>query len=91
MPLVPLTIVLATLNAKKRVRAHWLVGTWMLGIATTLLPFDVTLHNAPGPPHLVPLIMGLPAPQTLDACARGEAVCGGCVVSVFEPTWLLIW
>src|SRR5689334_7935417 len=34
-----------------------------LAAAATISPFDVSLINAPGPPHFVPLVMGLPGPE----------------------------
>jgi hypothetical protein len=33
----------------------------------------------------VPIVYGLPAPETMDAARRGEVVIGGCIVGGDEP------
>jgi hypothetical protein len=39
----------------------------------------------------LPLVMGLPRPETVARAKRGEVILGGCVVSGFEPKYYLIW
>ena len=60
-------------------------------LIAAFLPIDVTVHNAPGPPRFVPLIMGMPHPEDFAAADRGEAVLGGCIVRGNEPRWMLVW
>ena len=66
-------------------------GLWIVAILTTLLPVDVSLHNAPGPPRFVPLEMGLPAPEMMEAATRGEVMLGGCMVTGYEARWVWVW
>jgi hypothetical protein len=91
LPLALLAVVLLTTGVRWRTLRHWAVAAWVLALATTFLPFDVTLRNYPGPPRFVPLIMGLPTADDAQKCERGEAVCGGCLVSGREPAWVLVW
>jgi hypothetical protein len=55
------------------------------------LPIDVSILYWPGRPRIVPLVMGLPAPATIQRAQRGEVALGGCIVSGNEPRWILIW
>lgn len=54
-------------------------------------PIDVSLTNYPGPPRLVPLIMGTPLPEDEAAEARGEVYLGGCFLRDNPPRWMLVW
>lgn len=73
----------------KRLVFKYLV--WAGIIFIPLLPFDVSFRNQPGPPHFVPVVMGLPKPSTVEKAKRGEVFMGGCIVSGFEPKWILVW
>jgi hypothetical protein len=64
---------------------------WLLAILMTLLPVDVSLNNAPGPPRFVPLVMGLPGPDLMEAAARGDMLLGGCIVTGYEAKWVWVW
>jgi hypothetical protein len=64
---------------------------WVAAILVPLLPFDVSLRFGPGWPRFVPLVMGLPTEETVDRAQRQEIALGGCVVTGFEPKWILIW
>jgi hypothetical protein len=55
------------------------------------LPIDVSLTNYPGPPRLVPLIMGTPTDEDAAAEARGEVYLGGCILRDNPPRWMLVW
>jgi len=64
---------------------------WLLAILTILLPVDVSLHNAPGPPRFVQLAMGLPGPGLMETAARGDVLVGGCIVTGYEAKWVWVW
>jgi hypothetical protein len=64
---------------------------WLLFIASTFLPVDLSFQNYPGPPQFVPLVMGLPALETIEKARRGECMLGGCTGSGFEPKWVWVW
>ena len=65
------------------------LGSWPTILL--VLPIDVTTIDLPGPPRFVPLAMGLPSQQMMQAANRGEMVLGGCVTTGFEPRWLWVW
>ena len=54
-------------------RARPPIVWWLVALATTFMPFDVSLHNAPGPPHFVPLVMGYPSPEMWLPAGRAPA------------------
>jgi len=60
-------------------------------MAVTIQPFDITFRDVPGSPKLVPYIMGLPSEEAKLKESQGEIVLGGCIVSGFEPKWVLVW
>ena len=72
-------------------RARLLIAVAVLFFISTLLTVDISLINAPGPPHLAELVMGFPRKEDFEAAKRGEMVVGGCLVSGNEPKWLLVW
>lgn len=59
--------------------------------AMSVSPYDVSLRNAPGPPHFVRLVMGLPTQGASLKARRGETMLGGCMVNGFEPEYVLVW
>lgn len=65
----------------------------MIWLALTFSPVDIAPipNRGGGPPRLVPLVMGLPTPETLERAKRGEVKLGGCIVSGFEPQYYLVW
>jgi hypothetical protein len=67
------------------------LATWAVGLALTFSPIDVCPFPRGGPPRLVPLVMGLPTPQTADRANRGEVMLGGCIVSGLEPKYYFVW
>lgn len=67
------------------------LAPWAVWLALTLSPIDVFPIPRGGPPRLVPLIMGLPRPETVARAKRGEVILGGCLVSGFEPKYYLVW
>lgn len=72
-------------------KTRWMRLIFVAFLIAVFLPADVTLRNYPGPPRLVPLIMGLPFPEDFAREKRGEVVLGGCIVRGNEPRWLLVW
>lgn len=60
-------------------------------LIAVFLPIDVSLQNFPGPPRFVPLVMGLPTPETAVRADKGEVMLGGCIVSGSEPHWVWVW
>jgi hypothetical protein len=67
------------------------LATWAVWLALTFSPVDVFPIPKGVPPRLVPLVMGLPRPETIERAKRGEVVLGGCIVSDFEPKYYLVW
>jgi len=64
---------------------------WAVWLGFSFSPVDVLLIPKGGPPRLVPLVMGLPRPETVERAKRGEVVLGGCLVSGFEPKYYVVW
>ena len=65
--------------------------TWVVWLALTFSPIDVFPIPKGGRPRLVPLVMGLPRPETVERAKRGDVILGGCIVSGFEPKYYLVW
>lgn len=68
-----------------------LLGTWAVWLALTFSPIDVFPIPRGGTPRLVPLVMGLPRPDTVERAKRGEVILGDCIVSGFEPKYYWVW
>lgn len=64
---------------------------WILLMLSSFSPVDISFKNYPGPPHLVPLVMGLPIGETWERAERHEIILGGCVVTGHEPKYVLVW
>jgi len=64
---------------------------WTAWLALTFSPIDVLPFPKGGRPRFVPLVMGLPTPETAERAKRGEVVLGGCIASGFEPKYYLVW
>jgi hypothetical protein len=89
--LLVVTVGLYVLNSWHR-HANWVIIAWLAFIFVTLLPIDVSFRHLPGGgPRFVPLVMGLPARETVERAKRGEVLLGGCVCSGFEPKWVWVW
>jgi hypothetical protein len=56
-----------------------------------LVPGDISTLYRPGPPRLLPLVMGLPTRETFLSARKGEIVLGGCILRGNEPRWILVW
>jgi hypothetical protein len=54
-------------------------------------PVEVALAGRHGLPGIVPVLRGLPGPRALERARRGDVVLAGCMVSGFEPRWVVIW
>jgi hypothetical protein len=77
-----------------RIRRTLLTGTWFAFLAATLLPFDVTLRTAPGPPQFVSCCPGIPYRDYRDALEkdrRGACLFCSDLFTGFEPRYYLIW
>jgi hypothetical protein len=57
------------------------IVTWTVWLALSLSPIAVFPTPKEEPPSLVPLVMGLPQPETVARAKRGEMILGGCMVS----------
>jgi hypothetical protein len=79
----------ATLSLHRSIK--FVVISWIVFVVLTFIPFDISLRNHPGPPRIVPLVMGYPGPELLEPAQRGDIICGGCSVTGFEPKWVLVW
>ncbi len=60
-------------------------------LATLVSPLDLSFRSVPGPPRIVPLVMGTLNERGFAAERRGDFVGGGCIVSGFEPKWVVVW
>jgi hypothetical protein len=67
------------------------LAAWVVCLALTFSPIDVFPIPKGGRARLVPLLMGLPRPETVERAKRGEVMLGGCIVSGFEPKYYLVW
>jgi hypothetical protein len=67
------------------------LATWAVWLALSFSPIDVFPFPKGGRPRLVPLVMGLPRPETVERAKRGEVILGGCIVTGFEPKCYLVW
>lgn len=68
-----------------------LAGICLLIMVSSLSPVDIGFTNRPGPPHLAPLVMGLPDGELIERAERGEIVLGGCVIAGNLPKYILVW
>jgi hypothetical protein len=57
------------------------IVTWTVWLALSLSPIAVFPTPKEEPPRLVPLVMGLPRPETVARAKRGEMILGGYMVS----------
>ena len=69
----------------------WMRLIFVAFLITAFVPVDITLRNYPGPPRLVPLIMGSPRDDDIAREERGEVFLGGCILRGNEPRWVLVW
>jgi hypothetical protein len=65
--------------------------TCIISLALCFSPVDILPIPKAGLPRLVPLVMGLPRPETVERAKRGEVILGGCIVTGFEPKYYLVW
>jgi hypothetical protein len=64
------------------------------GLAVAVLaisPVEVAFAGRSGLPGIVPVVRGLPGPKALERARRGEVVLAGCMVTGFEPRWVVVW
>jgi hypothetical protein len=64
-----------------------------VGLALAVLaisPVEVAFGKCHGLPRVVPVLRGLPGPQALERARRGEVVLAGCVITGFEPRWVVL-
>ena len=71
-------------------RTTWMRLIFVSFLVAVFLPIDVSMHNVPGPPRFVPLIMGLAIVEEA-AIRNGDVMLGGCMVRGNEPRWVLVW
>jgi hypothetical protein len=86
-PVVLLTLVLWVITKRWRYAGMALAGFAFLA----LLPIDVRPQHWFGSPKVLPVVMGLPSEATHEAAQRGDVWLGGCIVSVFDPLWVVTW
>jgi hypothetical protein len=90
LPFLITVIVLYCLRPN-RCATSVVVPALLLFVGLTFSPVDITFENYPGPPRLVPLVMGYPTKETAERAMRGECKLGGCIVSGQEPKWVWVW
>jgi hypothetical protein len=67
------------------------IGFWIAFLLWPLCPVDFSLYYFPGPPHFVPLGMGMPSDVAWKRAEHGEILFGGCITNGYEPKWVLVW
>ena len=69
-----------------------ITGAVVVLIVTSASPYDVSLQNVPGGPHVVPAVSGLLTDAAFKAADRGEVVVvGGCGPMYNEPGMVVVW
>jgi hypothetical protein len=89
--LLGIALVVAHGFAGFRSRRKILIASVCAWVAVSVSPLELSLHSVPGLPRVVPLVMGTLTEDGLAAEKRGEFVGGGCMVSGFEPRWVVAW
>jgi len=87
----PILVVGWVLYFKRKPSVRPAINSLLLFLFATFSPIDVLPFHRSWPPKLVPLVMGLPKPETVERAKRGEVILGGCIVSGFEPKYYLVW
>lgn len=90
---IPLVLALLTLGVRWGFRGHHprVFALLAITIAANFLPLDVHPRLGVGLPRVLPIVYGLPTPETFQAARRGEVYLGGCVVYDNAPRWVLTW
>lgn len=93
--IIPSLVILAILPVlfhRRLYRNGWVVLAVFAGyLGWYLVPFDITFKDVPGPPRVVPYVVGLPNGKALAAAKRGDVVLHGCVKKGLEPRWIWVW
>lgn len=89
--LLILSLVLASAFVTLRWRPILRWGGLALWVLALIVPVDVTFRNVPGPPRLVPYVIGLPSQAAVQSARQGDVVLGGCIRTGFEPLFILVW
>jgi hypothetical protein len=85
-----LLLLVATFSRPERRRLIFGVSA-IVFVGLSLAPIDLRFRATPGPPRIVRYIHGLPTEHAREMARRGDAVLGGCIVSGYEPDWLIVW
>ena len=75
----------------KKKKYKLLIGAVCFVFATSILPVDVRFVNYSGLPRVVPLLIGMPTIESINASNRGEVWLAGCVFTGTEPKWIMVW
>ncbi len=67
------------------------IGALVLSVTLSLMPFDISTQDFPGPPRFVPLVMGYPSEEGEEKSKQGEFMLGGDIVWGNEPKWMWVW
>lgn len=84
-------LVVAVGFAGFRSRRKILIASVCAWVAVSVSPLEISLRSVPGFPRVLPLVMGTLSEHGRAAERRGEFVGGGCMVSGFEPKWVVVW
>lgn len=90
LPLLLLSLV-AWLTLSRHGQVRRVALAWGAFLASTLLPFDISLRPNPHPFRFVRYVMGLPSEAGIEAIRRGDVAPGGCVTDGLEPRWVFVW
>lgn len=74
-------------------RAQWPMGKLWTALLLVVLfvRVDISWIDQPGPPRLVPCVIGMPTRRTIEKAKRGDVVLRGCTATLLEPVWVLVW
>ena len=68
-----------------------LIITFVLFVTMTLIPVDFYISDMKRMPSVKKVVMGLVTPKTLSTENINDNFYGGCVVGIYEPTWMIVW
>lgn len=93
IPLVILGIIGYAYLLQQTGKAKWPIKRLWTAFWLVLLfvRVDISFINLPGPPRVVPYVIGHPGRETMERARRGEVVLNGCTATLLEPLWVVVW
>jgi hypothetical protein len=83
---------LVVIACRPDLRTREMAALVLIGfLSCSLLPIDISFNTRPGLPKLIRVYYGKPNRVLRDRAAKGEVVLGGCMVSGYDPLWVIVW